>query len=210
VQLIEGQLVFSASDLVGDLACGHLTTLAREAAFGERRFPFRDDPQLDLIRRRGGELEERLLSSFRGEGRRVLALPVAPRTTLAALRQAEAETLAAMQDGVDVIAQATFFDGRWHGRADFLLRVDRPSVLGAWSYEVADAKLAREVRAAAVLQLCVYSERLATLQGVWPESQHVVTGDGRRHAYRCAEVQAYYRAARARFETRMTAAPAAT
>jgi predicted RecB family nuclease len=210
VQLIEGQLVFSASDLVGDLACGHLTTLAREAAFGERRFPFRDDPQLDLIRRRGGELEERLLSSFRGEGRRVLALPVAPRTTLAALRQAEAETLAAMQDGVDVIAQATFFDGRWHGRADFLLRVDRPSVLGAWSYEVADAKLAREVRAAAVLQLCVYSERLATLQGVWPESQHVVTGDGRRHAYRCAEVQAYYRAARARFETRMTATPAAT
>ena len=58
-----------------------------------------------------------------------------------------------MRAGADVIYQATFFDGRWRGHADFLLRVDTPSDLGAWSYEVADAKLARRVKAAAVLQM---------------------------------------------------------
>ena len=30
-----------------------------------------------------------------------------------------------MAAGADVIFQATFFDGRWLGYADFLLRVDR-------------------------------------------------------------------------------------
>ena len=48
------------------------------------------------------------------------------------------------------IYQATFFDGRWRGHADFLLRVDRrePQRLGDWHYEVADTKLARHVKAA--------------------------------------------------------------
>ena len=40
------------------------------------------------------------------------------------LRAAEDETLAAMRRGDDVIFQATFFDGRWRGHADFLLRRD--------------------------------------------------------------------------------------
>src|SRR6266568_3329082 len=49
--------------------------------------------------------------------------------------------------------QATFFDGRWLGKADFLLRVDEPSDLGAHSYEVADTKLARHAKARALLQV---------------------------------------------------------
>ena len=45
-----------------------------------------------------------------------------------------------MRDGADVIFQATFFDGRWRGHADFLFkRPDRASpVLGSWSYDIAD------------------------------------------------------------------------
>ena len=39
------------------------------------------------------------------------------------------------------------YDGRWLGPVDFLTRVESPSELGAWSYEVADAKLAREAKA---------------------------------------------------------------
>ena len=65
----------------------------------------------------------------------------------------------AMRRGVDVIYQATFFDGRWRGHADFLLRVERPSDLGV-DYEVADTKLARSVKAGAILQVCVYADRL--------------------------------------------------
>ena len=48
-----------------------------------------------------------------------------------------------MRDGAEVIYQATFSRDGWRGRADFLVRVDEPSDLGAWSYEPYDTKLAR-------------------------------------------------------------------
>jgi hypothetical protein len=63
--------------------------------------------------------------------------------------------------------------GTWLGHADFLLRVDspeRPSRWGPWHYEVADTKLARHVKASAVLQICGYVDQLTPLQGeglVW-------------------------------------------
>src|SRR6185436_15547625 len=133
MQILEGQLVLSASDLVGHLACGHLTSLERAAAAGHRPRPVRSDPALDVIQRRGLEREERFLATARAEGRRVFALPPDPPPTLAGHRDADRQTLAAMREGWDVLYQAAFFDGRWQGRADFLLRVDRPSALGPWS-----------------------------------------------------------------------------
>ncbi len=57
--------------------------------------------------------------------------PRAMRRTVAELRGRRAETVAAMESGADVVFQATFFDGRWRGHADFLVRNDeRPSGLG--------------------------------------------------------------------------------
>src|SRR5260370_9378863 len=99
--------------------------------------------------------------------RRVVEFPF-PEGTVVGLAQAHDQTVAAMRDGVDVIYQGTFFDGRWRCHPDFLLRVDRPSQLGSYSYEVADAKLARKAKAAAGLQCCVYAEQLAAIQGVEP------------------------------------------
>lgn len=52
-------------------------------------------------------------------------------------------SLEAMRTGADVIVQAGLAEGRRRGLADLLLRVERPSSLGAWSYEVADTKLAQ-------------------------------------------------------------------
>ena len=108
-----------------------------------------------------------------------------------------------MASGADVVFQATFLDQRgevlWRGHADFLQRVDAPSDLGDHSYEPEDAKLARSVKASAVLQLCHYAEQVARLQGTEPDQVHVALGDGRTEAVRLAEVSAYYRAARDRF-----------
>jgi uncharacterized protein len=193
VQLVDGTIIVSATDLVGYLACDHLVTLELQAAAGERKRPIRNDPELDLIRRRGFEHEAAHLGALREAGRSIHEIETRDATTPAELRAAEAETFAAMRAGRDVIFQATFFDGRWRGHADFLLRVDRPSLLGDWSYEVADTKLARRVKAAALLQMCVYSDRLEQLQGVAPEAMYVVTGDGKRHPHRLADYAAYYR-----------------
>ena len=70
-----------------------------------------------------------------------------------------------MRAGAEVIYQATFAHDGWRGRADFLIRVDEPSDLGAWSYEVWDTKLARSAKPAAVLQLASTRRRSRAIQG---------------------------------------------
>ena len=89
---------------------------------------------------RSGAISPRLAA----EGRSIVEIAKDGLKTPADLRRAQAATLEAMRRGIDVIFQATFFDGRWRGHADFLFkRSDRPSpVLGAWSYDIADTKLA--------------------------------------------------------------------
>ncbi len=200
----DGTLVVSATDLVGFLECDHLVTLEGARARGELARPYREDPQLDLVRRRGYEHEQRYIDRLRDDGRTVVEMQLRDPKTPDDLRAAEAETLAAMRAGTDVIFQATFFDGRWRGHPDFLVRRDdRPSDLGSWSYDIADTKLARRVKAAAILQMCVYADRLAQLQGLPPETIAVVTGDRESHPHRLDDYAAYYRAAKRRFEARV-------
>ncbi len=206
MQLIDGKPVFSATDLVGYLACEHLTALERAALAGLVDRPIREDRELDVIRRRGLEHEARFLADLRAEGHSVVEIARDDEAEHGAdvRRQAE-ETVAAMASGADVIFQATFFDERWLGHADFLLRVtspDRPSVWGPYHYEVADTKLARHVKAGAVLQICSYVEQLERIQGVRPRELHVVLG-GSAHETATLKVDdymAYYRSAKRRFE----------
>src|SRR5439155_989734 len=118
-------------------------------------------------------------------------------------------TLAAMREGADVIVQATLLDGRWLGRADVLRRVPLPSRLGDWSYEVWDTKLARETKAGSVLQICLYSDLLETIQGARPEHMYIVPprDDFKPDVYRVDDFLAYYRLVRRRLEEAMRAAP---
>ena len=116
--------------------------------------------------------------------------------------RALAETRAAMESGAAAIAQATMVHGRWFGRSDVLRRVERPSKLGDWSYEVYDCKLARETKAATILQLSLYSELLESIQGLLPESMFVVPHgvDFQPEKYRVLDFAAYYRFVKARLE----------
>jgi predicted RecB family nuclease len=209
LQLIDGQPVFSATDLVGFLACEHLTALERAALAGLVERPDRPDPELEVIRRRGTEHEQRYLDELRAVRGRVVTIDRNDDEERGdRIRRQAAETVAAMADGVDVIYQATFFDGRWLGYADFLLRVDdpdRPSVWGPWHYQVADTKLARHVKAGAVLQICSYIDQLQRIQGVLPATMQVVLGGSAGGAVelRVDDYMAYYRAAKRRFEERV-------
>lgn len=191
--------ILSPSDLVAFLGCEHATELERRVLAGELAPPVRHDPDLEVLRRRGFDHERAELARFMASGRTVGEV-AATGSTPAALAVAEAETVAFMRAGVGVVFQATFFDGRWRGHADFLVRAERPSDLGSWSYDVADTKLARRAKPAALLQLCAYAEQVARIQGAWPEELVVITGDGEHHRHRSADVASYYRAAKARFE----------
>jgi uncharacterized protein len=107
-----------------------------------------------------------------------------------------------MRAGAEVIVQADLGADRWIGRADVLLRVPRPSGLGEWSYEVVDTKLAQETRGGTVLQLCLYSDLMAEIQGLQPEYMHVVKpGQGfEPESFRIDEFGAYYRLVKRRLE----------
>ncbi len=206
MQTIDGRPVYAATDLVAYLACEHLTRLEQAALAGLVRRPMRDDPELDIIRKRGFEHEARYLTDLEAAGRSAVRIELDGSIEDAGeqLRAAAAATLAAMEAGADVVYQATFFDGTWRGHADFLLRVDdadRPSRFGPWHYEVADTKLARHVKASAILQICSYVDQLERLQGVRPEWLHVALGGSAREVVRLRvdDYMAYYRSAKARF-----------
>ena len=199
MHLVEGRLLLSPSDLVGFLACEHLTQLELAAERGELVRPQRLDPELELLRQKGFQHESVQLERLTAEHGAGVEIGDYGET-LAGLASAETETLAAMRAGAPLIYQAAFFDGRWRGRADFLLRVEVPSDLGSWSYEVADAKLARSVKVAALLQMCEYSLQVARLQGASPVHMRVILGTGIEETHRVADYDAYFRSARARLD----------
>ncbi len=192
-----GTLSLSATDLANHLACRHLTALDRGAAEGLWKPPDWFRPEAAVLRERGLEHERAYLAHLERAGRRVTHLDGEDDG-----RRGLERTVAAMYRGEDVIAQAMLAGGRWLGRADVLLKVDRPSGLGAWSYEALDTKLARETKAGAILQLCLYSELLRAIQGLLPERMYVVP---RRpefplESYRVEDYLAYFRLVRRRLE----------
>jgi len=202
---VDGKLVVSVTDLVGHLACEHLSVLDFAALDGSLRKPVRDDPELEVLQRRGLEHEAAYLASLADAGLSVVEItePADDVDRLVALRRREANTVATMRAGIDVVFQATFLDETadvaWRGHADFLRKVEHPSALGDYSYEPEDTKLARHVKPSAILQLCHYAEQVERIQGVAPEQIHVVLGGRHRESVRLADVAAYHRVARARF-----------
>ena len=164
--------MFSATDIASFLACPHTATLARAESKDEIAKPFFKDPAVDLLRMLGLEHEQRYLRELAEKD----GLAIAQINVNGRWEDAVAETVRALREGVDAVYQATFLDGPWGGRSDFLVRVNKPSALGSWSYEVVETKLARSTKATALVQLCFYSDLLSRIQGVEPQWMHVVLG----------------------------------
>ncbi|GAB3358688.1 TM0106 family RecB-like putative nuclease [Modestobacter lapidis] len=207
MQRIDGRLVLSPTDLTRHQECPHLTRLDLDVADGRLAAPAAGpDEELELIFALGRAHEDHYLAALEAAGKSITTIPTA--FDAEGRRAAEAATVAAMRSGVDVVYQGTFFDGAWGGQADFLLRVEQPSALGSWSYEIADTKLARRMKVAALLQMATYADRLETLQGRAPERISVVTGDGAERPWRLVDVSAYARRARRRLQRFIDAVPA--
>jgi predicted RecB family nuclease len=202
VYLDEGTLTVSPTDLTKFLGCSHATALDHAVAQGTRSQPVIEaDEALELLFRRGTEHEERHLTSLRTASTVVVIGPNP-------VSEAASATERAMREGAEVIHQATFLHEGRRGHADFLMRTDRPSGLGNWSYDVADTKLARRLKVPALLQMAEYGEHLRRIQGVPPTWLTVVAGDGVEHPYRYADVENYHRHLAGRFGTFLGAAAA--
>jgi predicted RecB family nuclease len=166
--------MFSASDVSNFLACHHLLALDIEHAAGQLEKPVFHDPGIEFLRELGARHEQSYLRHLIEVGDlQVVEIP-ADRP----LAEAAALTVDALRRGVGAIYQGAFQVGPWHGRSDFLVRVQKPSALGAWSYEPVETKLARSTKVGALIQLCFYSDLLSQIQKVQPDWMHVVLGLG--------------------------------
>jgi len=196
--------MFSASDVANFLACHHLLTLDIARVAGQIEKPYFYDPSVELLRELGARHEQAYLRHLTvDEGLDVVNVP-----TDISLAEGAVQTVDALRRGASVIYQATFQSGLWHGRSDFLIRVPKPSALGAWSYEPLETKLALSTKAGALVQLCFYADLLSKIQGVQPDWVHTVLGNATEaEKYHLEQYIAYFRKVKRDFEAAYNQSP---
>ncbi|MBP1137439.1 uncharacterized protein JOE31_003671 [Arthrobacter sp. PvP023] len=156
-------LVFSASDLVIAATCEYQLLRKLDEKLGRSpKAEFEPDEMLARTAKLGDIHEHKVLDKFLDEfgpsdpvtGRGVYDVAAATTMDRATLQAKHAESINALRAGADVVFQAAFFDGRFHGRSDFLVKKDDGS------YAVYDTKLAHHAKVTALLQLAAYGDQL--------------------------------------------------
>lgn len=218
------RLVTSASDLTAASICEFAFLRRVDAKLGrDVEVPADDDPMLARAAVLGLAHEARVLQELReefgeaipGSPGGVAEIPEAnPRTSEVELEVAAQRTIAALQDGADIVFQATFFDPEqlgadvatapgepefieigFVGFADFLQR------LPGGEYEVQDTKLARRAKVTALMQLAAYAEQLERIGVPVAAEATLILGDGARSRHRIADIAPVFRRRRARLHT---------
>lgn len=193
MQVRAGTRLYSAGDIVGYLECRHLTSLSLKDL--DSRLPrASDDDSAKLVQDMGFAHEGAYLEALKATG-----LDVFEVKDDGTPQEQAAATCEAMRAGKAVIFQAVFLTNSLYGRADFLRRVEVPSALGTWSYEVVDTKLARSPKAKFIIQLCFYSALLGEIQQREPATMSLVLGDRSERHFRYASYSRYFRRVRQRF-----------
>ncbi len=151
-----------------------------------------DDPVMARAKALGDAHEQRYLRQLRAD-RRVVGVDRPRETTRAAYEQAADATLLALASDADVVYQAAFFDGRFHGFADFVVREET-----GWT--IVDTKLARTESVPALLQIAAYAVQLADAGVPTSPWARLVLGDGQEHDTPLTDIVPVYRERRARME----------
>lgn len=194
--LADGGLVLSPSDLANAAACELAVLGDLDGRLGwAPPAPIAADAMLARVAALGTAHEDAVLQRYRATADVVtIARPRYDESgERAALERVHAATLAALSSDADVVYQAGFFDGRFTGWADFVVREgDRWAVL--------DTKLARSVKVTALLQLTAYADQLVTAGVPVTDDVHLVLGDRSRSSHRLADLLPLYRERRTRLE----------
>lgn len=198
-------VIFSASDLTRAAACpfGVMTRMDRML---DPSLPRLGKPAEDKMLKRAASLgtahEARFLSALRDQfGAGVVDIPeVIDRSHILEIEQASIATAKALGAGADVVYQATFFDGRFHGYADFLIRDQATG-----SYSVWDTKLARREKSTALLQIAAYADQLERLHIPVAPTLHLALGSHEAPGRATADLVPLYRDHRRRFEAMIDA-----
>ena len=201
--LADGVVVYSPSDLTIASSCEFDLLRRLDAKLGRTELILPVDAMRERAARLGDRHEAQILDRMRerfgpwdpttGRGVAEIARPPRGGHDRATLASKHAETISVLRTGADVVFQAGFFDGRFTGWADFVVREDG-------RYSVQDAKLARRAKVTALLQLAAYADQIVAA-GI-PITQHVslLLGDGTISEHRVGELVPVYRKYRARLQ----------
>ncbi|MDJ0355741.1 TM0106 family RecB-like putative nuclease [Paenarthrobacter sp. PH39-S1] len=136
-------LVYSASDLVIAAQCEYQLLRKLDECLGRTpKVVFAADDMLERAAKLGDVHEHRVLERYLADfgpwnpaaGTGVYNVVPATSMDRRTLQAKHAESIAALTNGADVVFQAAFFDGTFHGRADFLVRSPRRTDDGAGTY----------------------------------------------------------------------------
>ena len=193
-------ILYSPSDLTEFMESRFASWMSRLALSHPDRIPLLEpdppaDPDLSdidqILADHGIAHERAVVEALRRDGRDLTEIPASPDAT--------PQTLAALRAGAEILYQASLEHPPFAGIPDFLVRVDRPTGLGAYGYEVWDAKLARRARPYFLVQLCAYAEMLEAVQGWRPDPIRVVLGTRETRSFRTDDFFYLYRALRSAF-----------
>jgi len=213
VFLLSGEVVYSASDLTLGATCEYALLRSLDYKLERAKDTRQSDAMLDRTAALGNAHEEAWLDGYiqefgawspqTGHGVYEVTRPEAKvyqdRGVLAAKH---AETLDALRAGADVVFQGGFFDGRFHGWSDFLVKESD-------AYTVYDTKLARHAKVTAVLQLAAYGDQLLRAGIPVTPTVRLILGDHRKTDHSLRDVLPVYRHRRARVEAILDAHVAA-
>lgn len=171
MRLEKGTIFLSPSDLTRFQSCEHASALDLRFAKGDKLKPVQDAEDVVLLQKKGQAHEESYLAK----------LPQAEVVKISrdsGFALGVEQTRVAMRHGVAWVYQGALESGCWQGWSDFMKKIDTPSTLGDYSYEVLDTKLKRQAKPQHVVQLALYSKAAGENQGQLPAKLHVVIGTG--------------------------------
>jgi len=193
--LLDGTVIYSASDLTAAATCEWALMRRLDAKLG--RIDAVVEAEDDMLRRTAtlGDLHElATLEQLRETGGVVeIERPAIDQVAVAA-----EQTLDALRSGAAVVFQGAFFDGRFLGYSDFLVRDGGHE--GTPAYSVYDTKLARKAKITALLQLAAYADQLQQNGIPTSETVHLILGTGKSTSHRLRDILPVYRRRRARLQ----------
>lgn len=180
---VDDVLRWSASDLTAAAKCEYAVLRTLDLKLGWiDSIEVVDDPLMSHIAALGDVHEERLLAEYVARDVVIQMPRVEGSHTWAKLEAARDDTIQALRSDANVIYQAAFSDGEFFGYADFVERADD-------GWRVCDAKLARQAKPQALLQLGAYAEQLRTLGLPVSSTVALLLGNGERVAFRLSDVR---------------------
>ena len=197
-------VVYSATDLAAASGCEW--ALMRRLDWMLGRAPEPPKVEDDMLIRTGllGDAHEKRVLD---ELMRTRTVAQIERPSFTEVDVAVTQTIEALHDeSVEVVFQAAFFDSRFLGYADFIIRGDDGR------FEVYDTKLARKAKITALLQLAAYSDQLLRLGIPIGENVHLWLGTGELSTHKLSDIMPVYYKRRARLQeivdARIAAEPA--